>query len=80
MKIRKIELNDGQPTKVTAELTVVEAAYLARITGKQNGITAAEFMAGGSDANTEIYSCLTGELFNRFYDDGVDGYLRGETG
>lgn len=79
MKIKIIELGADQPVRITAEMTMDEAAYLARITGKQNDLTSAEIMAGGSGANSEIYGCLTGDLFNRFYDDGVDGYLRGGT-
>lgn len=80
MEIRTIELEDGLPVRVTAEMSADEAALMAQLTGRNSSVTANEIMRSGGDANGEIYGCLTGELFNRFWDDGVGGYLRGENG
>lgn len=67
MRITRIDLENGRPVRVAAELSADEAAHLTRLTGKQS-----------DDLSADVYDCLTGELFNRFYGDGVDGYLRGD--
>ena len=72
MQIKTIDLNDGKPVRVTADLTVTEAAQIARWTGGLSPAT------GGTEETGEIYECLTGELFNRFWDSGVDGYTQGD--
>lgn len=46
---------------VTVEMTVKEALWIARIAGEQRG----------NSPHHEIYSCLVGDVFNRFWDDGV---------
>lgn len=71
MRIRQINLDDhGLPDRVTAELTRDEALYIATILGKQNDLQANEIMSGGAEVGTEIYDSLTGELFNRYWEDG----------
>jgi len=76
--IRQINLGDeGMPEKITAELSLSEAVFIALLMGQQNGHTSEEILPGGTDLPSEIYSALTGELFNRYYDDGVDEAARG---
>jgi hypothetical protein len=67
MQITSIELKDGVPANITATLTVEEAAKIGELTGR----TAGDRLAG------EIYGCLTGELFNRFYPGGLAEYRSG---
>ncbi|MFG2970892.1 hypothetical protein ACGFZS_47250 [Streptomyces sp. NPDC048288] len=74
MKIRRIDLDDDEaPETVTVELSHDEAVFLALFLGKQNGIEEEEVMRGGSVLGAGIYGALTGGVFNRFYEDGVDG-------
>lgn len=78
MRVKQINLDDdGQPEAIIVRLTCDEAAYLARLTGKQNWTTSEEIMPGGGAHNTEVYDTLTGEFFNRYYEDGVDDAVRG---
>jgi hypothetical protein len=77
VNIRSIDADDeGALTHVVVRMTAQEAAYLARVIGARNGIVSNETMPGGDSINSEIYLALTGELFNRFYDDGLDGAMR----
>lgn len=71
MEIKQINLEGDKPVKVLAELTFDELVYLATVTGKFSADKAEEILPGaGAQSNREIYLCLTGELFNRFYDGG----------
>lgn len=72
MIIRRIELENGKPTKIVAELTIEQAAQISKWTGSLSPAT------GGNDETGAMYEALSGDLFNRFWDDGVDGYLRGD--
>lgn len=73
MKIKSIELENSLPVRIVVELTVEEAAQIAKWTGSLSPVT------GMTGETSELYGALTGSVFNRFWDDGVDGYLRGET-
>lgn len=69
MKIKSIDLDDeGCPKKITCTLTVAEATWIARQAG---GTSEGEIPYG-------IYASLTGDLFNRFWGDGVAGAERGD--
>lgn len=77
MKVKRIDLNDDEmPELVVVELTHDEAAYLALLIGKQNSNDMNEVMPGGAVHGGAVYDGLTGSLFNRFYEDGVDGAAR----
>jgi hypothetical protein len=65
------------PSLITVEMTATEAAYLAVVVGKSTHLDREEVMPGGGDAGSEVFDCLTGDVFNRYYDDGVQDYLRG---
>jgi hypothetical protein len=73
VKIKSIELENSLPVRIVVELTVEEAAQIAKWTGSLSPVT------GMTGETSELYGALTGSVFNRFWDDGVDGYLRGET-
>ncbi|MFB7312999.1 hypothetical protein [Streptomyces sp. NPDC056192] len=81
MLVKQINLDDdGQPETLLVRLTRNEAAYLALLTGKQSGHTSGDIMPGGDSLNSEVYEALTGEFFNRYYEDGVHGSVsRAET-
>ena len=64
--------NGCVPEKVTVEMTVEEALWIAKVSGKQRG----------ESPHRGIFSCLTNDVFNRYWDDGVDdasGIFRFET-
>ena len=52
------------PETVTVTMSIKEAIWIAKLAGKQ---------VGGDGTSSSIYSCLTGEVFNRWWDDGVTG-------
>ena len=77
MKVKRIDLDDEEmPESVLVELSHDEAAYLALLIGKQNSNDMNEVMSGGAVHGGAVYDGLTGSLFNRFYEDGVDGAVR----
>lgn len=77
MNVKQINLDDdGVPESVFVRLSRDEALYLAKLTGGQNGVSAEAVLAGGAGLNAEVYASLTGELFNRFYEDGVNDVVR----
>lgn len=77
MKVKRIDLDDEEmPERVTVELSHDEATFLAVFLGKLNGAQEEEAMKGGSALGSGIYWGLAGGVFNRFYEDGVDGAVR----
>lgn len=77
MKIMQINLgNDELPTSLVAELSVDEAVVLAKMTGKYSSLTATQEFGDRAECTTSIYDALTGGVFNRFWDDGVDDAVR----
>ncbi|MGY4902585.1 hypothetical protein [Streptomyces sp. 900116325] len=74
MKVKRIDLDDEEmPERVLVELSHDEAAYLALLLGKQNGNDMNAVTPGGVRLGGAVYEGLTSGLFNRFYEDGVDG-------
>lgn len=79
MDAKNLALENGKPVMVTVEMTIGEAAAIAKIFGGLSHNTFTEKVpALTSGEHDEVYSCLVGEVFNRFWDDGVDGFLRGD--
>ncbi|WP_396902739.1 hypothetical protein [Mycolicibacterium sp.] len=77
MKIRSIAIgDDDMPQTITAELTAREAAFLAKLTGRMSHSDAEAVVPGFSAESGRVYSALAGEVFNRYYEDGVDDALR----
>ena len=67
MKLKKMKLAPGSnglmfPAKITVEMDINEALWIARVTGKTRG----------EGPHREIYSCLVGDVFNRYWDNGTD--------
>ena len=79
MQILNISLEDDLPTEAAVIMTRDEMIYLATVTGRSSGSQADEVMTDGCRLNIEIHSTLVGSLFNRFWEDGVDGARRGDT-
>ncbi|WP_158715882.1 hypothetical protein [Streptomyces sp. NRRL B-24720] len=72
--MKRIDLDDEEmPESVLVELSHDEAAYLALLLGKQNGNDMNAVALGGARLGGAVYEGLTSGLFNRFYEDGVDG-------
>jgi len=68
MMITNIALTDGEPTEVNVTMSTAEAAAIAEWAGKLRPPT---------HITNQIWDCLTGQLFNRFYDDGLNDYIAG---
>jgi hypothetical protein len=75
MKIRSIDFEEGEegaiPSEITATMTLAEAVAITHIFGKFSDGDWAE----RGLPRTEVYNVLTGDVFNRYWDDGVDGAL-----
>ena len=71
MQIEKIEFTQGEegayPERITAVMTVEEAMFMAQVVGKTRG---------GHPAPHGIYQALIGDVFNRYWEDGVDEALQ----
>jgi hypothetical protein len=74
MKVKQISLDDEEmPERVLVDLSHDEALYLALMLGKQNHNDMNQVMPSGATHGEAVYDGLAGGLFNRFYDDGVQG-------
>lgn len=81
MKIESIKFTQGideggdgcaVPSEVTLTMSIMEAAQIACIFGE---MADSSFTKRGWPI-THIYADLTGDLFNRYWDDGVAGAFR----
>lgn len=80
MRVVKIEFDESEELDaVTVRMSAAEAAFIAKFTGKQNGISAEEIMRGGSEASRHLYEGMTGGIFNRLYEAGVDEWIEGQS-
>lgn len=76
-QVKGIDMDDdGNPEWVTIKLSLKELAYLGTLTGKQSHITAEELMENGSHANDQLYDVAVGEVFNRWWDGGLEEFRR----
>lgn len=71
MELKKIELasdeeGDVYPSKITVDMDIKEAIWIASVAGK----------CRGASPHSRIYDCLVGDLINRYWDDGVDDARR----
>lgn len=76
MKIKAITLDDdSNPETITVLLSRDEAVAIATVFGRMNVYTEREF---GLDPSvcSEIYGALTGDVFNRFYEEGLAKFGR----
>lgn len=71
MQIRNISLDEDQmPDTITVDMDISEAIQIAQWAGKT---------ASPTHEMATIHGGLCGYVFNRFWDDGVDGAARGDT-
>ncbi|MGK3105335.1 hypothetical protein [Streptomyces sp. WAC05858] len=72
MRVKQINLDDeGMPESIVVHMSHDEAVYLAKLTGEQNWQSSEEIMPGGAPLNSGVFDSLSGEVFNRYYEDGV---------
>lgn len=68
MIIEKIEFVQGEegalPNVLTVSMTLAEAIWIAQKAGSERG---------GYPTTHDIYEALTGDVFNRYWQNGVDG-------
>jgi hypothetical protein len=71
MNVQRIDFEHGQPTGVVVEMTIEEAAQIAKWSGnpKASQIPTTEV--------SDVYRALTRMVFNPHWSDGLDGYLNG---
>lgn len=69
--IKSIELDDeGAPETVTIKLTVQQLAEVAKVLGKMSPAT------GSTEGTSAFYDCAVSELFNYYWEDGLNSYMR----
>ena len=79
MDTTSINLEDGRPTTLMVSMSIEEAAAIGKVFGQMSPAGFEErFPNLPNETGSEIYDCLIGEVFNRFWDDGVDGFLNGD--
>jgi hypothetical protein len=73
--IKSMEFDENDELEfVTVRMSAEEAAFIAKFTGRQTGETAEKIMSGGAPASSHLYEAMTGLVFNRLYDGGVDDW------
>ena len=72
-KSLKFDKKTGRPESLVVKMTLPEAILIAKYCGGLSPATSPNHEASG-----EIYDCLVGELFNRFWDAGLEGAVRGD--
>lgn len=79
LKALKMNKKGTAPKTVTITMTIDEAGSIAKVFGEFSPLKFGEkFPHIDPSISGEIYDCLTGDVFNRFWDDGVNGWMRGE--
>ena len=72
MKIKQLTFTDGEdgaiPASGVVEMTIEEMAFFAVIAGMLTDSM--------KPKNFDAYDALVGDVFNRYWDDGVDGAIR----
>lgn len=72
MRLEEIDFQPGEegaiPAHVTVRMTVQEAAWIGKLVGR--------LKAHQKPKNFDVFGCLIGDVFNRYWDDGVDGAMR----
>ncbi len=68
MKLKAInEYRDSEegvvPSKITVEMSLEEAIWIGKIARQQRGVSPHE----------GVFNCLIGDVFNRYWEDGIDG-------
>jgi len=78
MKIESIQFEQTEegatPSEVTVTMSITEAAQIATLFGEMADVS---FGKRGWPV-THIYTDLTGNVFNRYWEDGLAGSMRGE--
>lgn len=78
MRVRNITLDeDENPDRVLVEMTLDEAAMMLRLVGRLSPRMVLNALGDHRwyNASSDIYSCLAGSVFNRFWDGGVDDVI-----
>lgn len=76
MKINSIKFKKEVPSSVTVTLSLEEAVFLSKLTGKLNHISAEQVWPKFGSVSSEIYYPLQNYLFNAYWDDGVRSAAR----
>jgi hypothetical protein len=66
MKVNAMAFKQGDdgaiPSMITVTMTLAEAVWIGKAAGRTSG-----------EVSSHIYATLTGDVFNRFWDNGIDG-------
>lgn len=68
--------DDANPDLITVAMTRDEAILIAQVLGHMKGTVQEAVFVGGDEVGSDIYGCLVGDVFNRYWEDGVTDALR----
>lgn len=76
MRVVSIEFDRAEELEaVTVRLTAAEAAFITKFVALQTGEQDEAVMPGGSEASSHLYEGMTTSVFNRYHENGVDGWI-----
>jgi hypothetical protein len=64
------------PEKITVTMTAREAVWIAKVVGRLTGEQKDQILPGFHEECSEIYSCLTGDVANRYFEEGLAEWAR----
>lgn len=81
MKLEKMTFTQHEeegaiPETITITLTAREIVWLGALLGRQNHTMIEEVLPGFQEENSEIYHGITGDVANRFFDEGLGDWIR----
>lgn len=75
MKLKGMTFREDRSLdEVTVVMTADEAAVIAYLFGRMNAFAQDALLYSGSDRLDGVYDCISGDVFNRVYEDGLNGH------
>lgn len=71
--VRQIEFDDaGNPIRITVDMTIDQAGDVASVLGRLRSTD-----DGWTERTREVWSALSSQVFNRLWEDGLNGWQAG---
>jgi len=75
VEVTNVSLKNGTPETLTIEIDLKTFTLLTEFVGSQTWDSMAQHNTALPSAISEFYNMAVGELFNRYWDDGVRGAM-----
>lgn len=73
MRVQRIDLENSKPKTLVVEMTIEEAMVVTKWCGGLSPVTSPDY-----EATDGVYGALVGDVFNRYWEWGIDGAIRGD--